>query len=195
MKYFLIILFINLNAISFAATYFVSPTGSNANTGIIYRPFKTISYGLKKLKAGDILYVRTGNYEERIYMYSINGAENKYITIQAYPGESPVIDGKGIDVGSGGGLVQIGSNYITFSGFEVKTSSASGIVTSGSSSNITISHCNVHDCWDGGIGISSNYSIVEYCTVYNVSLENEGGGTSSYSAALSARQYPQHCIL
>lgn len=38
------------------STYFVSPDGSNSNTG----SFKTLEYGEKQVNAGDIIYLKGG---------------------------------------------------------------------------------------------------------------------------------------
>jgi hypothetical protein len=195
MKYIFLTILTTFSFAASATTYYVALNGSNLNTGKAENPFRTISYGIARMKAGDILYVRTGVYAEKFNISGINGSESSQIVIQAYPGEAPVIDGTSINITTGGALININSSYVILDGFEVRSSSASGITTSASSKNITIRSCKVHDCQEGGIGLSSNYSVVEYCNVYNVSLKNAGGGTSSWSAALSARRFPEYCIL
>ena len=80
-----------------AGALFVSPTGSDANAGTQAAPFKTVNFAITKVKSGGTLVVRGGVYREGAAGYSTGGT--KYviqptnITIQAYPGETPWLDG------------------------------------------------------------------------------------------------------
>ena len=77
--------------------------------------YTTISSAIKNAKAGDVIVVRGGTYNEQITM-SKSGTANKYITIKAYPGEVPVLDGKGLD-----NIVDFnGQDYINFEGFKIQ---------------------------------------------------------------------------
>jgi hypothetical protein len=49
-----------------AATYYVSPTGNNANPCTAESPCQTISHGKTKLVSGDTLYVHHGIYNEEL---------------------------------------------------------------------------------------------------------------------------------
>ncbi len=46
-------------------SYYMAPTGSDSNSGTISAPWKTITYAVAKLKAGDTLYARGGTYSEQ----------------------------------------------------------------------------------------------------------------------------------
>jgi hypothetical protein len=105
MKKLLLILTFFVNY-TFATTYYISPTGADSNPGTILQPFKTwerISSPRWSniLQPGDIVYIRGGNYtsphandgvSEAVYWSGINGTSSNYITIQAYPGEYPVLN-------------------------------------------------------------------------------------------------------
>ena len=83
----------------FAATYYVSPSGNNANAGTSSAaPVKTINKALEKVVAGDTVYLRGGTYREQVEVKR-PGAAGKPITITNYPGEVAVI--KGSDVVTG----------------------------------------------------------------------------------------------
>jgi len=73
--------------------YYVSPNGSDQNTGSLNSPWQTLEYALGKLSPGDILNLREGVYYEHGITSSINGTAAAPITIQSYPGERAVIDG------------------------------------------------------------------------------------------------------
>ena len=76
---------------------FVSPTGSDANAGTQAAPFKTINVAISKVKSGGTLVVRGGVYREGAAGYATGGTNYVIrptnITVQAYPGETPWMDG------------------------------------------------------------------------------------------------------
>jgi parallel beta-helix repeat protein len=78
-----------------AATYYVAPTGNNANPGTQAQPFRTLGYGVTKLTPGDTLYVRAGLYQESVEytrMTIPSGTSwSAPVTISAYPGETVTI--------------------------------------------------------------------------------------------------------
>ncbi|MFO0955609.1 MAG: right-handed parallel beta-helix repeat-containing protein [Candidatus Saccharibacteria bacterium] len=84
-------------AIPAGATY-MSPTGNDANDGkSLNTPVKTINSAVSKTASGGTIVMRGGDYRD---WYSttpnVEGAINKSITIQAYPGESPWFNGADI---------------------------------------------------------------------------------------------------
>jgi len=85
------------------ATYYVSPTGSDSNAGTISAPFLTITKAQSVVKtinsnmSGDVyVYLRGGNYS---ITSTINfgtqdsGTNGHTIYYEAYPGETPVLNG------------------------------------------------------------------------------------------------------
>lgn len=84
-----------------AATYYVSPTGSDSNPGTEGSPWLTISHAVRwhgYLAAGDTVYLRGGIYSGNNNAIDLNaelgaaaGTSNAPITIRAYPGETPIV--------------------------------------------------------------------------------------------------------
>ncbi len=72
---------------SFASDFYVSPTGNNNNSGDFENPFLTIQKASSVAQSGDVVYVRTGTYRERVDIAS-NG-----VTYQPYNGETVTING------------------------------------------------------------------------------------------------------
>lgn len=169
--------FLTISAKALATEYYVSPSGNNNNAGTIDSPFKTISYGVNKLKAGDVLYVRAGTYVEIVYVGQ-SGTSSLPITIKAYPGESPVIDGKDeLPATNNGYLLLLEGNYIHVSGFEVKNCNINGRYSGGIAISVVGRHnivgqMNVHHSWENGIIASGDYSIVEDCRVWQCAFSN-----------------------
>jgi parallel beta-helix repeat protein len=159
-----------------AATYYVSPSGDDANNGALSTPFRTISHGASLAQAGDTVYVRAGVYNDLVRISS-KGTAAAHVGIRAYPGESPVIDGTGTAANTD--LVVFSSaQYVDFSGFEVRNSTHIGICVY-PGSFLTISGNNVHGSVRNGIwagysafGTTSDLTISGN-TVWNNVLENQ----------------------
>jgi hypothetical protein len=85
------------------AAYYVSPTGSDSNPGTVSAPFQTITKARDTVRTinsnmtGDIyVYLRGGDYRITspiTFEVKDSGSGNYRIYYQAYPGETPVING------------------------------------------------------------------------------------------------------
>jgi hypothetical protein len=121
--------------------YYVSPTGSDGNSGSQKNPWANVEYAARKSKPGDTIFVRGGTYQEgEVWLRRVHGhcgAQGKLLTIKAYPNEIPVfvnskrpfiiecdyirIEGlhfkNGKSIGVQGNTVQIVNNTFTGSGY------------------------------------------------------------------------------
>lgn len=70
-------------------TYFVSLKGKNSNKGTISSPFYSIQLAAKKLKPGDTLYIREGNYSENCQL-KLTGKKGVEIVISNYKNEKVI---------------------------------------------------------------------------------------------------------
>lgn len=172
-------------------TYYVSNSGSDSNPGTITSPWLTLNKATGKAVACDTVYVRGGTYVENINIKS-SGTASAPITIAAYPGELPVIDGQGkypeMDWTP---LVKLTGNYIVMSGFEVKNTSnfnASGVILYGHHNHV--SNFNVHHIHQNGIYIQGDFGIVENSSVWQASRVNVNGRSTRWGAGLSAARDP-----
>ena len=76
-----------------AANFYVSTTGNDTTgNGNIGNPWRTITKGQSMLQPGDTLLVRGGRYREAVTLTK-QGTSGNPITIKAYAGETPVLDG------------------------------------------------------------------------------------------------------
>jgi len=99
-----------------AGVYYVSPTGSDSNSGSASAPFHTLKKAFTTLRAGDKLYVRGGTYTEQVTGVSVAaGTASAPIVVQNYPGERPVLSGL---------LWLSNPSYWTFDGLNITWSSA-----------------------------------------------------------------------
>ena len=185
--------------------YYVAENGSDDNPGTDpATPFRTISKGVSVLSPGDTLYIRGGTYHEKVRV-SVSGKAEKPITITAYPGESPVMDGRNTLPGDYGGyLVRLLGSHLILSGLEIRNVAGSAVQSSGDHN--TIRRMRIHHCLDGAIlvggtgycpdGVTNTGNIVEDNEVWMTSLIHEGvmqGG--NWEGAINVARCPQDTIV
>lgn len=91
---FLFALLLCLSPASWAVTYYVSTSGKDTNSGTsLSYPLRTIQRAVSKAVAGDTINIRGGTYREEVSIYRGGGSAGKYLTIQAYGSEKPVLKG------------------------------------------------------------------------------------------------------
>jgi len=182
---------------AYAATYYVSPNGSDTNNGTsLSTPVKTIRQALSKAwSTGDIVYVRAGTYVE-----SVNVGQSG-ITLSAYQDEKPIIDGQtSLPSGDWGSLLSISGNNNKVSGFEVKNCNINGARKGGyavwlKGHHNTVSKMNVHHSWENGILAQGDYSVIEDSSVWQTARQNVNGGGNNWSSGLSASRNPSSAAL
>ena len=81
-----------------AASYYVSPSGSDANSGTLEKPFATIAKASSTLKPGDTCFLREGVYRETLTP-KMSGSKNAPITFTNYKDERAVLRGDDLITG------------------------------------------------------------------------------------------------
>ena len=182
------------------ATCYVDGAYNNENgpsDGSLSKPFKTIQAGLDAAHnagAGSTVYVREGTYQVSECLRVGQQKNSPYqrinnISLKAYPGEAPVIDGQNQyppnyqdKQFSWSPLVLLYGVNATIDGFEVRNSNGRGIQVEEEASNIVIKNCNIHGGKNEGIFINGvegflidNCKVWENCN-YDKNIENRGGG-------------------
>jgi hypothetical protein len=105
-----------------AATYYVAPTGNDSAPGTESKPWKRIQKAANTAKAGDIVLVRGGIYNERVTINVSGSPDGGYITFKNFEGEVATLDGTGLivpDADNGMFLIK-NQSYITVQGFEIR---------------------------------------------------------------------------
>ena len=143
------------------ATYYVSTSGNDRNSGTFTLPWATVQHAANTVKAGAMVYVFGGVYHESVNLRK-SGTASAPITFQSYPGQTAIIDGTGVSCctstppSSGNeteGLINIvNQSYVIISGFEIRnftTSAAAytpiGVWITGSGTGIQILNNRVHN--------------------------------------------------
>lgn len=175
------------------AGIYVATNGSDTTgAGTIDKPFKTINKAQNYVAPGTTVYVRGGTYKAATNITKGSGTSSSYVTYSAYPGETVVIDGTGLNLGSSDSLLSLyGVNYVKVNGFEVANSSGRGMSAS-NANYVTIQNNKVHDIRYRGIGGTGSNITIDSNEVYNTALVNAGGsmGAGGWPAAINSYMKP-----
>ena len=153
--------------------YFVSPSGNDGSAGTIDAPWKTVENSVNRLSAGDILYIRGGEYVlTQAVLLQKSGTQDKPIVYSAFEDEKPVFDAAGINfyaerdkysfgVETGAIFVYL-AEHIQIRGVHVKNSTGHGIAVR-DSNNIIIDGCTVENTFCCGISLWDTKSTRTIC--------------------------------
>ncbi len=170
MKYLISILISVLiflsHGISSAQPYYVSPSGSDSNTGTISSPFLTIGKAVTKVSAGQTIYLRGGTYNlTSTITISKSGTASAYINLFAYQSERPVLNFSGQAFGSRG--VQLSGSYWHVKGIDITMAGDNGLYIGGGNYNV-IEYCSFYRNKDSGLQLCSGsaYDTIRNCDSY-----------------------------
>ncbi len=189
-------------------TYYVAPSGSDANDGLSpATPFKTLQHGGDLLRAGDVLQLASGDYSQPdtsrpVLSLKHSGTSGAWISVRAASGQHPRIVSRnrhGIQIDS--------SSYILIESLELKgnnaqidsatavahatdvtnpLTTANGILIGGLarySHDIAIRYNDIHDFPGSGIGsVNSDYIRIQGNTIHDNALYSPkaGSGVSTF---------------
>jgi len=137
------------NAAHSSQTYFVATNGDDSDPGTFEQPWSSIQRASETMVAGDIVFIRGGSYYEQVSTIRDGNSSNGYIAFTAYPGETPIIDGTGVEAGNDGFTVS--NSYVRITGLEIRNWDGHGFRVS-DVHHIEISQCKILDV-GYGIGI------------------------------------------
>jgi PKD repeat protein len=196
--FFILVFFfgIALPSLGLATSYYVAPNGNNSNPGTESQPWLTVSFGIGHIHAGDTLYIRGGTYKEQVCETN-SGTAGAPITIAAYPGETPVIDGNNWTIPSGDWsvLFEVLGDYVNVTGIEVRYSNWIGFDISGQ--HCVVSKVYSHHNKEHGLIMYGDYGIVEDSVFCNNCQSNVNGSRTrgDWAGGLSAIPHPSYVTL
>src|SRR3989442_2134752 len=188
------LLLLGMSSFAEAATYYVSPSGSDASSGTLTAPFATLQKAVNLANPGDTIYMRGGAYllTDSGMQTSRSGSSGNYITLSNYPGETPILDGINITTSYRSGLQFTNASWWHIQGLEIKNAAAMGINLAQATSNFIIERCVLHHntrIQGSGAGINletgSNNLILNNDSHHNGVLGSSGGdgiGVNSLAA-------------
>jgi hypothetical protein len=151
-------------AASSGTTFYVATGGSDANAGTAASPWRTMQKALNTLQPGQRALVRAGTYAESL-RFTRAGTAAAPITVEAYPGERPVLSPRGgrpLEIASSGayfrfrgfvverspfdsgGNIDVYGRFIELSDNEVRLAQDQGIYTAEGSRSVQIVRNRIH---------------------------------------------------
>lgn len=202
-----IILYVAVSAIlidvAISTSYYVSTSGSDSNSGLTKsEAWRTITYAGANVKAGDIVYIKGGNYTREYVAIMHSGTAVTPIILEGYDG-TPLLDG--LDR-SGVGITILSRRYIELRNIEV-TRYKVGVYLNHASNmtldNITASRLgkddgdlpNGYGVWKYGLNgygiylVDSEGCVVRGCTVTDAIAANFALIRSNYTLLDRCRSY------
>ena len=199
---------INFNVVEkkYKGDLYISPAGSDSNSGIKDEPLATIQAAQEKASPGDTIYIRGGKYEIKesdiskvesglfacVSFLDKSGEPDKRIKYWAYPGEEPVFDFSAVKpedkrvVG-----IWVEGDYIHIKGLEmtgvqvtITTDTESYCIYSHGNHNI-FENLSLHDNMGTGLRhYDGGYNLFLNCDAYrnhdDVSEDQLGGNTDGF---------------
>jgi uncharacterized repeat protein (TIGR02059 family) len=191
-KKVLSVLFLLLDLSLSATTYYVSTNGNDTYPGTITQPFATWQKGFETAVAGDVVYIRGGEYYTSgalrssgyvgVFLQGKHGSSDKMINILAYPGEIPVLNCSNI---TESGINHIGislenCSYFYLKGLQIRhVHAASGSYAYGfichQSTNCKFELLTVSSNDGPGFAISGDDNLFLNCDSYENYDDQQGG--------------------
>ncbi len=163
-----------------AKDYYVSPDGSGS-TYTKEAPGAFNSTAISQLTAGDILYLKGGQYDLSANMkISVSGNADNMITICACDSERPIIDFRTTAIKTNGLTVQ--GSYLHIKDITIRYSGYKGIWVEKGKYNI-LENLDVYGCCNAGIQLrSGGYNTVVNCDSHdNFDYQDNGGNADGFA--------------
>ncbi len=164
------------------ATYYVSTTGSDANSGTSEAtPLQHIQTALDRstLGVGDCVVVLAGTYTESLAIShgGTSDSADGYFVVRS---ETPV--GAKLQPSSTGNAIWIGASYVIVDGFDVTNPVGDYRIGSSGQHHPQILNNDVHGCGGGGVGFAWG----DYYLVQNNTASGNAGTTTYQESGFSA---------
>jgi chitodextrinase len=134
---------------AFAATYYVSPVGSDGNSGSTTAPFRTIQKAANMVNPGDTVIVRDGTYtdtdgNDMIVSLARGGTSTNWVTFKAENKWGAKLSGQS-NATDYGWIFLTGANYVRVEDFEVYGCKKGGFWTNQTASNLYLLGNHIHN--------------------------------------------------
>ncbi len=136
------------NLIERVGDYYVSTSGDDSNPGTDSLPWKTIQFAVNTMAPGQVLVVKSGDYDENVKITKSGNSEGTRIIIISEKIHQTKCRG-----------FRVEANFVTIDGFNIQSKKPywKGIdVKNGN--NVDIRYCYIHDCPSGAIRVSASQS-------------------------------------
>jgi hypothetical protein len=134
------------------SSFYVSTSGNDSNPGTQAAPWRTVQHAADTVRAGSIVNVRGGVYEELVSIKASGNATDGFIAFRSYRGETAVLEAEHFTPSGRSGVLTIDNkSYVRIEGFEIRNYRTAehrltplGISITGAGSHIVLLRNNVH---------------------------------------------------
>jgi hypothetical protein len=187
-----------------AATYYVSPTGSDSSSGTSSAPFRTIQKAANIVNAGDTVIVKNGTYtdtnSDKMVVYLNRGGTSGHpVTFRSENKWGAIVDGQNNTTGY---CWSLGTNarYVNIESFEIKGCANMGIASTSGADYISITGNSIHNIGrrettsaygQAGIfvGGGTNYYVIDSNLIYSNGRLNPNTTPSATEASCGSTCY------
>lgn len=178
-----------------AKDIYVATNGNNSNAGTLEAPYATIQKAFDVVQAGDNIIIRGGTYSTVSHQYGNqflkgkSGTADAPITIKAYEGETPILDGTNCPSSDLNMAVILmwDVKHIVIDGLTIQNGTKTGIHFVGQCEDITVKNCTVKDCTCPGIGFGGYVEEAKLCKNVVVTNNTVINCASAQREAISLR--------
>ena len=194
---------------SSAATFYLAPTGNDANTGSLVAPFFTLNKAVSVVGAGDTIYLRGGTYfYTNTQVINVSGSSNSFIKLLANTNEHPVLNFTNqpnnftsleANNSNRGLLIKTNGNFWHVKGLEICWAGDNGMKLEGSHAIIEL--CVFHNNGDTGLqigfghadsnpgGLLAAFNLITNCDSYlNFDFKTKGGDADGFASKMHCGQ-------
>lgn len=196
--------------------FYVSPGGSDANSGTQAAPWRTIQEAAQQIVAGDTAILMDGVYEEGSITFANSGTAGNPITIKAQNKWGAILN----STSGGDPAFSIAQSYITIEDLRISVSpnsayngsytSANAAIRAWDTSNATPSSpstgtqgfvargllIDASSARDTGIKTNQDFSLIENCVVYNeIEVFNTQGSVVRNNTVYSGSPNGTHIVV
>jgi len=134
------------------SSFYVATTGKDSNPGTQAAPWRTIQHAADTARAGSTVNVRGGIFEELVSINASGNANDGFITLRSYPGETAILEAEHFTPHDRSGVLTVqNQSYVRIVGFEIRNFRTAdhrlaplGIDVIGAGSHIELLKNNVH---------------------------------------------------
>jgi len=103
------------------SSFYVATTGIDSNPGTQAAPWRTIQHAADTARAGSTVNVRGGIYEELVSINASGNANDGFITLRSYPGETAILEAEHFTPHDRSGVLTVhNQSYVRIVGFEIR---------------------------------------------------------------------------
>ena len=156
------------------STYYVATNGDDTNTGGEFSPFKTVAKAITMVAPGDTVYLRAGDYTEKI-VANVSGLFGARIKIAGYPDETVNMDMSETSMTAAEGAVTVRAGFVTIDNLQITNPTTNGVYVATAEAS-TVQNITIPSYSGYGIRVSNTTPGKQNSYIQNCNILGNGDG-------------------